>query len=459
MLSPNSAASDNVRKEVDLAEGSKRKLFPVLLAAVTLPSQLRYQLAGIQLIDYAKDPEENFKQLVEALQAHQKGLAAREKEVNTREVELVISGLDLARFGPQEQEKLLDYISQVTSTPRASLSLTNLTSGSVHAFIQMPAHSAYILKTAALNQDLKLVHYGIDAIRLDGEQNYVLVKTGGISSLRTKPLSSLLKRFLLGIVAVGIAAGALWSTLPLVVSIFTPTLTPTPTSTSTPRPTRTPTDTPTVVTPTPLLRSKPTPTPTPTSPAGREAKILYDFVEEAPYALWNICGPKTCDTSAGETTLKFNDAKSSADGLAITNSSYLEDGRYYDNFLFTQPKSVQDGRVRGFYDLSKVDIQSGDRFTARIGFIADAKDTAGVTYRLYFSFSDPEAWNFKPDSKYSPTLIAEYAAAYDGKIDDWRVMLSKNLVGQRGWFILEVDAGNSPVHDWAVWVEPRLERP
>ncbi len=45
MLSPDSVASDNVRKEVDLAEGAAKALIPVLLAPAKLPSRLRYQLA------------------------------------------------------------------------------------------------------------------------------------------------------------------------------------------------------------------------------------------------------------------------------------------------------------------------------------------------------------------------------------------------------------------------------
>src|SRR5215216_1753941 len=44
MLSPSSAASDNVRKEVDLAEGAGKALLPTLLAQTQLPARLRYQL-------------------------------------------------------------------------------------------------------------------------------------------------------------------------------------------------------------------------------------------------------------------------------------------------------------------------------------------------------------------------------------------------------------------------------
>ena len=76
MLSPGSAASDNVRKEVDLAAGANKALVPVLLAPVNLLANLRYQLAGIEWIDYYSDPKAKYSELVEALHAyHQEFLA------------------------------------------------------------------------------------------------------------------------------------------------------------------------------------------------------------------------------------------------------------------------------------------------------------------------------------------------------------------------------------------------
>ena len=71
MLSPGSAVSDNVRKEVDLAEGANKELVPILLAPVELPVNLRYQLAGIQWIEYYCDPEAKYSELVRDLRAHQ----------------------------------------------------------------------------------------------------------------------------------------------------------------------------------------------------------------------------------------------------------------------------------------------------------------------------------------------------------------------------------------------------
>jgi len=89
MLSPNSTASDNVRKELHLAQDSKKKLFPLLLVPVMLPPQFRYQLAGIQWLDYAEDPEGKYLELVEVLRVNQAALA-KEQPAETRQVEVVL---------------------------------------------------------------------------------------------------------------------------------------------------------------------------------------------------------------------------------------------------------------------------------------------------------------------------------------------------------------------------------
>jgi hypothetical protein len=45
MLSPSSAASDNVRKEIDLSQNSKRPIFALMLEPVEIPDEISYQLA------------------------------------------------------------------------------------------------------------------------------------------------------------------------------------------------------------------------------------------------------------------------------------------------------------------------------------------------------------------------------------------------------------------------------
>ncbi|UCG25264.1 MAG: TIR domain-containing protein [Chloroflexota bacterium] len=65
-LSRNSVLSDNVRTEVDLAQGAKTPILPVILEPhVDIPRNLKYQLAGIHRVDISTG--EGIQPLVEAL--------------------------------------------------------------------------------------------------------------------------------------------------------------------------------------------------------------------------------------------------------------------------------------------------------------------------------------------------------------------------------------------------------
>jgi GH25 family lysozyme M1 (1,4-beta-N-acetylmuramidase) len=70
ILSRNSVVSDNVRREVDLAQGAKIPILPVMLERdINIPPDLKYQLVGIQRIDITTD--EGTQLLIEALSSVQ----------------------------------------------------------------------------------------------------------------------------------------------------------------------------------------------------------------------------------------------------------------------------------------------------------------------------------------------------------------------------------------------------
>jgi len=285
MLSPNSTASDNVRKEVDLAENAKRRLFPFVLASVDLPEELLYQLSGVQWIEFYASPDESYQELVNILREHQQRLEAVPA---TRQVEVVMGTKTVKKFGAKEQEELLRLMTEKAETPRTSLNLANVTAGSVHAFIDMPADAAYNLKTAALNRDKGLIKHGIDAVRLDGEDDFVLVNTGEIGPLKLKPRSSFFTRFFLTLIGLGILVTGIFTMLPkfgigLVPATFTPTQTLTPTRTSTPTATQTNTPSPTeTFTPT-ATPNAPPPAPEVVSPKHESTVSCDDRV----FLAWN----------------------------------------------------------------------------------------------------------------------------------------------------------------------------
>lgn len=106
-------------------------------------------LAGQQFIDVQMlGFEKAVKQLIETIKEHLKILQLA-VEAATRQVELVIQGIELKDLTPEKQEQLLNFLAQLSNSDRSQLKLANLALGSVHTFVDMPAKSAYELKTLA----------------------------------------------------------------------------------------------------------------------------------------------------------------------------------------------------------------------------------------------------------------------------------------------------------------------
>ena len=290
MLSPNSAASDNVRKEIDLSQDSGRTIFAVMLEPVKLPAEIRYQLAGLQFIDVNMlGFDQAVSQLIETVREH---LAKFEpvEPAQERQAELVIQGIDLTAFTADKQEQLLDFISKLTSADRSQLQIASLTAGSVHVFVDMPALAAYELKTMALNRDPRFKELGITTLKLNGDTKYVNIPLGKLTLAATTGsfMALWLKIPVLLAPVLGATAGKLLTVLlaavliagagfaapralaPLLVPSPTVTQTasatpvPTSTSTSTPTATLAPTQTPTeTLTPTATATATLSPTPVP----------------------------------------------------------------------------------------------------------------------------------------------------------------------------------------------------
>ncbi len=182
MLSPSSAASDNVRKEIDLSQNFKRKIFAVMLQKVDpLPDEISYQLAGLQLIDMQKlGLDGAVDRLIEPLKGYLKKVE-QVAEPAIQQAELVIQGIDPKAFTADMQAQFLDFLAQKTGADRSQLQIARITAGSVHVFVDMPTEAAYELLTLALNRDPRFKELGITSVRLDGDMKYVDISTGKLS--------------------------------------------------------------------------------------------------------------------------------------------------------------------------------------------------------------------------------------------------------------------------------------
>lgn len=177
MLSPNSAASKNVHKEVILAQDSARSTYVVMLEVVRLPPEIRYQLAGLQFINLPLlGFEKSAQQLITVLKPHQKKTPNAESA--RKQTELVIQGVDISAFDTEKQAQLLAFISSLTNAKPTQLKIANITAGSVHVFVDMPALVAFQLKTFALNSDPRFKELGIVSLKIVGDKYYINVSNG-----------------------------------------------------------------------------------------------------------------------------------------------------------------------------------------------------------------------------------------------------------------------------------------
>jgi Tol biopolymer transport system component len=182
MLSTNSAASDNVRREIDLAHDSGRSIYVMVLEPVKLPAEIRYQLIGLQHINLQSlGIHKGTNQLIETL--NEQSIVTEEQY--TRQVELVIGGVDLSAFNEKKQERLLEFLAQLIQIPQSQFKIANLTTGSIHAFVDMPATAAFELKALALNRDRHLKKFGIKSLRLVGDKKYVNSSLGILTTAAT----------------------------------------------------------------------------------------------------------------------------------------------------------------------------------------------------------------------------------------------------------------------------------
>lgn len=264
MLSPNSAASDNVRREIDLAQDAEGAFLPLMLEPVKIPPEIRYQLAGQQFIDVQfLGFEGAVDRLIETIKEHLKTIQPA-VETETRQVELVIQGISLQDLTAEKQEQLLDFLAQLSNSERSQLQIADLVPGSVHAFVNMPSRSAYELKTLALNRDRRFKQFDIVSLRLQGDRRYVNTSLGILTPsatlglfqtiwLKIPPLlrstfGATVGKLLTILVIVLVLAGVGLAAAQSLGMTFLPspaTATPTPTATGTASPTAEPSLTPT----------------------------------------------------------------------------------------------------------------------------------------------------------------------------------------------------------------------
>ena len=115
-LSPDSGASDNVLKELNLAEEALEPfVLPIMLKEMKIPDEMRYQLAGTQFISYFMDPKQGVQDLIAEIKKKKSAAADRPKvqPPDFREVEVILENETLESFSENAQKKFLEILGEI----------------------------------------------------------------------------------------------------------------------------------------------------------------------------------------------------------------------------------------------------------------------------------------------------------------------------------------------------------
>ncbi|MBI2757310.1 MAG: tetratricopeptide repeat protein [Chloroflexi bacterium] len=182
---------------------------------------------------------------------------------------------------------------------------------------------------------------------------------------------------------------------------------------------------------------------------------VFDFISYAPKFNWYGIDPNASDNYSLQ--LKFGSSINDSIGsVAFENGQFLEDKSQPDEVLRTHPRWVADGQVIGVYDLTGMSFQKGDMLAIRVGYLAGAGQSDGVTFSV--SCQTPFYKSFA--RIFQNSNIVNVQDNNDGIVRDAVVLLPDIVTnGNCPYFYLMVDAGPSPNSDWAVWVSAFIERP
>ncbi len=169
----------------------------------------------------------------------------------------------------------------------------------------------------------------------------------------------------------------------------------------------------------------------------------FDLYTRAPDAAWIGGGG-----GGGGTILTFGGPDSDPNGFVMYRSGFLlEDGSSPSKILETHPKWVDDGVISGEYPAYT--IVAGERFRAKIGFLAKADGTCGVG-KVKFQLNYKEGGSLHP--------LGTWTKNCNGNLMTLDVDLS-SLAGHSIRLVLAVLADGPASQDWAVWVAPRVVLP
>jgi len=159
----------------------------------------------------------------------------------------------------------------------------------------------------------------------------------------------------------------------------------------------------------------------------------YDFYKNAKSAVWR--------SSAG--ALSFPGSGNDPKGFVrLIPAGKLNSGHAAQNLLQTHPQWKENGWIGARFPL--MILGENLRFKSIVGFLQGANNTDGATFQVYVRE------NNKSYRVASHRVSSKKYVAIDVDLSRWS--------GKKVQIGLRVRAGKTSVHDWAVWVKPRLSK-
>ena len=126
-----------------------------------------------------------------------------------------------------------------------------------------------------------------------------------------------------------------------------------------------------------------------------------------------------------------------------------------DGGLEMVPEAKPQGWFRGKWGVTSTDtnLKTGIypikvpqklKFKATVGLSSAAQGSDGVTFKFGFQ-----------DSSDALHFLGEKKMTVPGQFEEWVINMD-DLYGSSGFFVLQVDAGNSPTNDFAIWKQARV---
>lgn len=180
------------------------------------------------------------------------------------------------------------------------------------------------------------------------------------------------------------------------------------------------------------------------------SQVAFDFNKKASSAIWQTATIDINSNALIGTTTNLNFGESEKEnGDVHLGFGQLENGKNY-TYLFTHPKWSKNGTIKGWFPHIN-SLPEKSILTGNIGFLKPqgGSSSDGARFLIFIHY-------FKNNKEYWKPILDTYKR-YNKILYRVSIDLS-DYVGQKVYFELRVDSGNTATQDWAVWNDLKISK-